>query len=139
MANGLEPIADDEILYRRVPACWYDASTGRPLALAFGPNKNRDITGLSLSRAKYKTIEEAALGQPGKTYYVAALRALDVRRAGMTVEPRPVANDPGHSEFPELRADNYKDDLTLERQRRLVELCLGVHGPFANPEPTNTF
>jgi hypothetical protein len=133
VANGLDPIADDEILYRRVPANWFDATSHRPLDQAFAPNKDRDITGLSLSRAKYKTVQEAALGQPGKTYYVAVLRASDVKQIGMAIEPRPTPNDPGHSEFPDLRADNRKDGVTLERQQRLVELCLGIEGPFITP------
>ena len=131
MANGHEPIADDELLYRRVPVTWFHHSTGLPLHDAFGPNKNRDLTGLSLSRARYKTAEQAALSQqPGKQYYVAVLRALDVRQAGMRIDPRPTADDPSHCEIPDLRADNYKETITLERQRRLVELCLRVEGPF---------
>jgi hypothetical protein len=133
VANGLDPIADDEILFRRVPECWFDFETQKPLDQAFGPHKKRDTTGVSLSRAKYKTIEEAALGQPGKTYYIAVLRASDVRQAGMTIDPRPTPDDPGHSEFSDLRADNYRDDLTQERQRRLVELCLEIKGPFTTP------
>jgi hypothetical protein len=125
VANGHEPIADDELLYRRVPESYYDATTGRPLHLAFGPHKMNDTTGLSLARAKYKTAAEAANSpQPGKRFYIAVLRAADVRLAGMAIDPRPTPDDPAHCEFPDLRTDNRKETVTLERQRRLVELCL---------------
>ena len=135
MANGLDPIADDELLYRRIPATWYDAATGRPTKETFAPNKDRDTSGLSLSRGKYKTAEQAALSnQPGKSYYVAVLRALDVRQAGITIEPRPEPGDPGHCEFPDMRSDNRKASLTIERQLRLVDLCQ-IQGPFVTPNP----
>lgn len=79
MGSGSEPISDDELLYRRVPIRWYDPSTGRPFDEAFAPHKENDLTGLSVSRAKYKSIEQAARGMPGKRYYVATLRAGDLR------------------------------------------------------------
>lgn len=133
MADGTEPIADDELLYRRIPYSWHDTASGRPSAQAFAPHKTRDVTGLSLSRAKYKTVQDAALGQPGKTYYVAVLLAGDVRQARIAIEPRPLLGDPGHCEFPDLRAETYKDDATIERQQLLVGLCLRVEGPFSTP------
>jgi hypothetical protein len=131
VANGVDPIADDELLYRRIPSAWQDTVSGRPSTQAFAPHKSRDLTGLSLARAKYKTIQEAELGQPGKIYFVAVLLAGDVRQAGIAVEPRPLPDDPGHCEFPDLRADTCKDSITLERQGLLVDLCLRVEGPFA--------
>jgi hypothetical protein len=54
----------------------------------------------------------------------------------MAIEPRPhtpEGYDAAHCELPDLRADNYKDSLTVERQQKLVELCLRVEGPFATP------
>ena len=39
-----------------------------------------DVTGLSVSRAKYKSIQDAAKGLRGKAYYVAVLRAGDLRQ-----------------------------------------------------------
>ena len=100
---------------------------------AFDPHRKNDITGLSIFRAKYKSIEEAARGRPGKSYYVAVLRAGDLRKNVITVVPHPDGPDgydPGHAEIPDLNAGNRKDDKTLERQRLLVELCLRVEGPF---------
>ena len=129
--DGTEPIADEEFLYRRIPAStdWYSTETGlKPEA--FGPLKT-DATGLSISRAKYKSIEEAARGRPGKSYYVAVLRAGDLRQNGIEPAPKPMPDDPGHAELPDLNADNRKTDQTLELQRVLVSLTLRVEGPFA--------
>lgn len=134
MEAGYEPIADDEIIYRRIPVStgWYDPDSQELAPEAFGPRKD-DISGISVSRAKYKTIEQAAQGRPGKSYYVAILLAGDIRRAGMNIEPRPELPggiDPSHAEIIDLNAANRKDDTTLARQHRLVELCLEVKGPY---------
>jgi hypothetical protein len=134
--DGIEPIADEELLYRRVPVSLYNAATHELSPQAFGPNKERDTTGLSVARAKYKSIEQAAHGWPGKSYYVAVLQAMDIRQAGIAIEPRPHTPDgfdAAHAELPDLRSDNRKDSITLERQRVLVELCRSVEGPFETP------
>jgi hypothetical protein len=136
----IETIADEELLYRRVPAStgWFDPATGILQPAAFGPHKQRDLTGISVTRAKFKSIEQAAQGQPGKSYFVAVLCVGDLRKANFTVKPQP--NVPGgydisHAELPDLNADNYKDTKTLERQRELAEkLCLRVGGPFQDGE-----
>jgi hypothetical protein len=105
---GSEPVAPDELLYRRVPLIWYSPDTGLS-PQAFDPHKINDTTGLSVSRAKYKTIDQAALGQPGKSYYVAVLRAVDLFQHGIQVVPRPnLPDDPGHAELPDLTAHNRK-------------------------------
>jgi hypothetical protein len=135
VANGTEPIADDELLFRRVPLStrWFDPITRILRPEAFRPSKERDVTGISVSRQRYKVAELAARGRPGNFYYVAVLRAGDIRQLGITVEPRPLLNDPGHAELPQLNAANYKDSETLERERQLVTICLRVEGPFQTP------
>ena len=138
MADGLEPVADDELLYRRVSEAseWYDPATGELSPQAFAPHKTEDQTGLSVSRSKYKTPEQAGVGRPGKTYFVAVLRAGEVKSAGIAVEPRPHVPggyDPGHAELPDLNSQNRGADDTLERQRKLVELCIEIKGPFETP------
>lgn len=135
MDDRIESIADEELLYRRVPKStnWYDSETDYLKPEAFAPHKTNDITGLSVTRAKYKSIEEAAQGRPGKSYYVAVLRAGDLRNNEIAVVPRPdvpEGYDPGHAEIPDLNADNRKEDETLERQRLLARLRLRVEGPF---------
>jgi len=128
--NGTEPIADEELLYRRVPTGWYDPANGSLNPQAFAPHKTNDLTGLSVSRAKYKSPEEAARGRPGKSYYVAILRTGDLRSKGIEVVPRPRYTDPSHAELPDLNSGNRKTDETLERQGVLRDLCLRVEGPF---------
>lgn len=137
MDEGYEPVADEETIYRRVPASmtWYDPSTKELNPEAFGPRRDDD-SGISVSRAKYATIEQAARGFPGKAYFVAILNAGAIRQAGLAIEPKPdipTGFDPAHAEIPDLNASNRKSDPTLERQRLLVELCLDVVGPYATP------
>jgi hypothetical protein len=134
-ADGTEPISDDELLFRRVPEVWHSQEAGVSLE-AFRPNRDRDQTGLSVSRAKYESIEQAARSsRPGKSYYVAVFRAGDLRQIGIDVSPKPEANRPGHSEFPALNAANRNDPMTLERMARMKELCLRVEGPFPSDPP----
>lgn len=140
--DELDPVADDELLYRRVSASamppQYDAATGKLSDQAFAPHLTRDISGLSVWRAKLKSLQEAAQGRSGKSYFVAVLRARDLRNRGIEVVSRPELPtgqyDAAHAEFPDLNAANRKDDITLERQRILAEeLCLRVEGPFETP------
>lgn len=130
MDEGNDPIADEESLYR-VPQSmgWYCVDTGLK-SEAFAPHKTQDVTGISVYRAKYKSIEEAAKGRPGKSYYVAILRAGALRQQGIEVVPRPKPDDSGHAELPDLNSGNRKTDNILELQRVLVDLCLAVEGPF---------
>jgi hypothetical protein len=132
--NGTEPIANDELLYRRIPMVWYESSTRRIDSAAFGPHKSNDATGLSVYRAKYKSAAEAAIGRPGKSYCIAVFRAGDLRSHGIEVVPRPETDagfDAAHAELPDLNSATRKDDQTLERQLLLSDrLCLRVEGPF---------
>lgn len=131
--EGSDPIADDEILYRRIPAALnlYDPDA-EPHILpdAFRPNEN-DATGLSVYRATYATIEDVARGREGKKYYVAVLRAGDLRAQGIDVVPRPLEDDAGHAELPGLTYANRKSVQALEWKTLLaLQLCLRVEGPF---------
>lgn len=136
MDHELEPIADDELLYRRIPAAtgWYDPATKALKPDAFDPHKN-DLTGLSVFRAKYKSVEQAARGL-GKSYYVAVLRAGDLRQAGIRVIPQPNVPDGydlSHAELPDLNSGNRKTNETQDRKRILAKLRIDVVGPFSNP------
>ncbi len=114
----------------------YDPATGTVERSAFAPHRKVDVTGLSVSRAKFKSLED--LGRPGKSYFVAVISAGDLRQRGIEVVSPPNLPDgqydPAHAELPDLNAATYKDDITLERQRILAEeLCLRVEGPFETP------
>ena len=133
MPPGHEPVGDDELLYRRIPAStgWYDPELdSAPSRLAFNPNMN-DTSGLSLFRAKHTTLREAAEGQPGKAYYVATLRAGDLRKKRIEVRPKPLPHRPGHVELPGLTYQNRRSDQAQTWMYILAEqLCLRVEGPF---------
>jgi len=134
MADGTESIDDNELLYRRVPVVpeYFNSDIDpTPTPQAFRPRAS-DTTGLSVSRAKYKTPEQAALNDRGRKYYIAVLRAGDLRAHNIEVEPRPQPpDDPGHAELPGRRYDNRKEDSVEEAKVRLAqELCLRMEGPF---------
>jgi hypothetical protein len=133
--DGTDAIADHELLYRRIPVSqgYYDPAVDpNPSPLAFKPTRD-DTLGLSLYRAKYKTMEAAAQGRPGKSYYVAVLRAGDLRAVGIDVVPKPLEGDPGHAEIAGLTYENRKRMPYFEWQTLLAEqLCLRIEGPFAS-------
>ena len=142
MDSAIEPIEDDELLYRRIPVSmgWYAVDRLSPQA--FGPRKD-ETTGISVFRAKYRSIREAAAGKSKKGYYVAVLRVGDLRQRGIEVVPRPELPDGqyelAHAELPDLNSATRTADATLERQRILAEeLCLRVEGPFETQENAST-
>lgn len=134
--DRVEPIADDEEVYRRIPCSqnWYDPTTGSLSPLAFDPHKKRDTTGISVYRARFKSIEDAAVGRPDKSYFVAVLRVGDLRQHGIRIVPRPQVEggfDPAHAELPDLNAVNRKTTEAINHQQLLAKkLCLRVEGPF---------
>ncbi len=135
VANGTEPVSDDELLYRRIPVSqgWYNKDQApSPLSPeAFGPQRYDD-TGLSVSRAKYKTVEDAARGREGKSYYVAVLRAGDLRSHGIQVVPRPREDDPGHAELPDMtHGSRHSNEVVQWKVILAHKLCLRVEGPFS--------
>ena len=128
--DGTEPVADDELLYRRIPVSkgWWCTESGLSPE-AFDPLKD-ESTGISVYRGKYKSVEETAKGLSKKGYFVAVFRTGDLRKHGIEVLPRPESNDPGHAELPELTCCNRLDPETQERKLKLAKLWLEVKGPF---------
>lgn len=132
--DGTESVDDDEFLHRKIPAKlpWYDSTKIPPVSsYAFNPREN-DTTGLSLDRAKYRSVEESAEGQSAAGYYVAILRAGDLRAHGMEVVPRPLPENPGHAEIVGLTYQDRKTDQCREWMKYLAEkLTRDVAGPFS--------
>lgn len=124
-----DPVADDELLYRRVPVSkgWY--ASGGLSPEAFLPRRDED-TGISVFRAKYKTLDDAAHGRSKQGYYVAVFRAGDLRRAGIEVAAAPLVDEPGHAELTDLTCHNRHLPESIERQRILATSYLEVKGPF---------
>jgi len=131
MADGTEPIEDNELLYRRIPSVYFNRENDpHPSPMAFRPRKY-DKTGLSFYREKHSSPAEVASSGAGERYYVAVLRAGDLRAHGIEVVPMPVPGNPGHAELPDLRYENRKEKTQEGWQRLLAEkLCLRVEGPF---------
>lgn len=131
-------IDDDELIFRKIPVSqsWYDPEKKFLSIQAFKPNKNRDLSGISMDRARcekhpeFRSIEEAAIGKSPNGYYVAVLRVGDLRAHGISLESRPLQDNPGHAELPDLRADNRNEDKAIAIKDALVRLVLEVQGPF---------
>jgi len=135
---NVEPIGDDEVLYRRIPVstAWYADKV--IYGDAFQPRKD-EHTGISLFRDKFRTVEEVAKGKAKQGYYVASLRVSDLRRAGIIVEPRPDTPegwDNAHVEIPGLNAGNRQTNEAEELQSQLAEIAmiLPVAGKFVTTE-----
>lgn len=141
MSAGSEPISDDEVVYRRVPASpnpgWYDPSqSDKPSPYAFRANQH-DSDGRSLARKKYASAEEAcAKGREGKDYFVVELRAGDLAERGLTLKPAPLDEDPGHCILTDIRAENARIDEVHQLRLLLAEeLTRDVLGPFPGKKP----
>ena len=125
-----EPVADDEMLYRRVPVSksWIDEYGVRPDA--FEPRADDD-TGLSVYRAKFISLEDAARGLSKRGYYVLAMRAGNLRAAGIEVVPMPLDDLPGHAELPSLAFKDAESELSVQQRELLADrLVEAIHGPF---------
>ena len=131
-AEADDPIGDDELLLRRIPASqnWVKTDTLHVDPLAFRPSE-RDTSGLSLGRAKYDTpVQEAAKGAHGRQFFVAVLSVSRMRQAGVQVVAKPLASDPGHAEIPDLTFANRRSDRVRELVQHLRACVVEIHGPF---------
>jgi hypothetical protein len=125
-----EPVGRDEYLYRRIPASagWYAATELSPRA--FNPRAD-NLNGLSFSRSKYATAEQAAHGSGKSGYYVAVLPVDKMFNDGLTITPRPLPDNPGHVELSDLTYTNRKSDRSREIMTALAQTYTSqVMGPF---------
>lgn len=135
--DGHEPVGDGELIYRRIPVSkgWYDPKVSPlPSPKAFEPRKkNGEATGISVVRAKYRTLKDVAIGPSKQGYYVAVLGVTDLRARGIDVVPRPLEGNPGHAEIPNVNSLNCDTDQCKEWQKLLAhELTIRVEGPFVS-------
>ncbi|MCD4825081.1 MAG: hypothetical protein K8S55_10765 [Phycisphaerae bacterium] len=126
-------IEDDELLYRRVPVqpSYYDPDKGpNPGSRAFHPGEH-DETGISVFRANYIRPEQVAQNDRGKRYYIAVLRAGDLRDRGIRVVPKNSGHPPGHAELPDLTYENRRA-ITVRKAEVLLsqKLCIEILGPL---------
>ncbi len=116
----VDSIADDEVLYRRVPLAHFP--TGRIAAEHFKPHKTRDQDGLSLTRAKWESAEQllSRTDKPGSGVF--AVTARELRAIDLTIVPSPRPDEPGHCHIPEFCSSRRDEDFVLLRRHLLVEL-----------------
>jgi len=146
-ADGSEPIADDEFVYRRVPASvgFYNPISDRPVQwITFKPNE-RDVSGISVWRSKHVSPEDAARthARPGKAYYVIRLKTRDLRRLGAEIAATPDEGGTGHASITNLSWSRYEGpekNRVRELAQRIATLAgqEQVLGPFdvLNPQAT---
>lgn len=115
-----DPVSDDEALYRRVPVSkgWIDEHGVWPDA--FEPRVD-DHTGLSVYRARFVSLEDAAKGQSKWGYFVLELRAGDLRSMGIDVVAMPNDDLPGHAEIPSLAYQAQASDRSMEHRELLAD------------------
>ena len=114
---------------------WYDPSLSEVNPQAFKPNRF-DIDGISVDRAhserhpEFRRIAEAAQGRQDE-YYIAELRAGDLRKYGFILHANPLPQNPGHALITDLTYANRKDS---ESEKKMIllgrDLVLRVGGPF---------
>jgi hypothetical protein len=124
-----DSIDDEERLFRRIPVSmnWYDSAAETLSPIAFQP-REEDKTGLSVTRAKFASVEDAARGKSKKGYYVAVMRAGDLRKCGVEVVQR---GDQDHAELANINYDCRDSNQVKEWQKQLAdELILEIQGPF---------
>lgn len=139
MHDDSEPIADDEVLMRRISkkTGWYTPGQTPPVSpKAFKPGE-QDTTGLSFFRRKFRTPESLAAAGRGGPYLILLIRAGDLRKTGVEVIPKPDPDaGPGHAEVPDLRAETRMQ--SIETQLRIASLTeLKVVGPFPGSGASN--
>jgi len=136
--DELDDLDDDETVYRRIPVrqSGYDPGQDEVKPEAFKPIKY-DTTGLSVSRSRSKknpnffTVAEAARGTSSHGYYVASLSVGNLRSHGIKVVPKPLPENLGHAEIPNLTYENRKDEASQSLMVLIAhKLVDSVEGPF---------
>ncbi len=123
-------VAPEEALLRRVPPHWYPDpdQPQKPQWLAFKPT-SEDRDGLSLGRrCLVVSIEEFSFTPDRiKRRSVAQIRASQVRSLALSVEPKPLPNDPAHAIIPELNVRDYEAGGAKKRAIKEWALQLAHH------------
>lgn len=126
--SDVNPIAENEVLYRRIPEVW--CGTNQLVLEAFLPTKS-DTDGLSLARECVGAVGAAATGRQGKQFYVGELRPTDLPQ-GLSI----IADANEHAFIPEMNHAARQSDVkeTREQLRQWAEIlrqrCKNVLGPF---------
>lgn len=129
MKHENEPIAADELVVRLIWGQFFEKKS--PSAVkerAFAP-KDQETDGISVFRASCLTNPEDVLNviTPAKRdlYGVVLLTVADVTDLGLSVQPAPILELPGHAVIPELNiaAANNDRSVTSNLQQALARLA----------------
>lgn len=116
--DGTEPVADDEVILRRIPpsklgiATTKEVSKGGHRATSATLSTDQGEEGLSCSRLAITSPQQLLnqLSDQGKDlegWTVCRMFVRDVRALGLDVVPRPVQNDLGHCEIVDADSKPY--------------------------------
>lgn len=139
--NDQEAIGDEEIIYRRIPITWFDAERDEVKPDAFKPRSD-DTSGISVTRScskrhpEFLSIEDfASSGSSPRGYFVACLNVGELRQNNIDVVPKPLHDNLGHAEIPQLTYANKRDTSSQELMVLLAhKLVDHVHGPFLSSD-----
>jgi hypothetical protein len=108
MSQGMDQIADDEVLLRHIPGgTLWQAPGPRITSANFQLRHDRNETGVSVTRLSITSPErliELVGGSPEGGSRVASACVRDIRQIGLQVVPKPIAEDAGHAEIQSDRA-----------------------------------
>ncbi len=128
---------DNETIFRRIPVStdWYDADQNEVKPDAFRPKKY-DLTGISVSRVRsevqpdFLDLQQIAQGRSSQGYYIVQLSVRTLRENRIDVVAKPLDDNPGHAELPQLTYENRKSKPSQEIMVLLAhKLVEHVHGP----------
>jgi hypothetical protein len=126
----VDSIADDEILLRHIPGGTLWQAPGPRITIAnFQVRHDRNETGVSVTRLLITAPErllELVGGKPEQGSRVASVRTSEVRALGLRVVPKPLENDPGHSE---IQSDKASLDDHACRKRLALLFAFVPDGP----------
>lgn len=99
------------------------------------PN-TRDADGLSVSQAGISSIEVASTSARGKRLCLAEFPTGAATDRGLTVEPKPTSEDPGHAVIPQMNyAARDADEAAVEEHAAALASASQVVWPPLDYEP----
>jgi hypothetical protein len=127
-----DPISDDEYLFRRIPAwlAYVDIDRGTVSPNAFSQGK-KDLEGLSFYREQFVDAKTLAMSPEHErgNYFVAKIRAAEMRKLGLTLTPNPMPPLLGHTLVPELRKDAHGGNKVIQKKLKGIRDLL-LTGPL---------
>jgi hypothetical protein len=137
------PVHPDEIILRRVPEQKMELDRCHVSADAFAPHATNDAGGISVYREQFHSpteVTQTFRSGGTKPVWCARLRAGDLFKIGLSVNPDPLGPDErlperlGHALIPEINSGNAKSKETAQYKQRLKKAVFEIVGPFDPPQ-----